>query len=386
MTPTPPINFLPGPVPIHPSVQEAFAAPPVSHRGASFERDLRDLTRRLARWVGAGKAALLLGSGTLANDAVAAQLSLRHDRGLILVNGEFGERLVDHGRRMGLDFSCLERPWGTTFEPAEVEEALQQGPEIGWLWAVHCETSTGVLHDIDRVGQICRRRGVDLVLDCISSLGTVPLDVSGVHLATGSSGKGLASFPGLGLVFHHHEIEPSDSLPRYLDLGYLAAKRGLPFTTSTNLVYALSAALDRHDGLGSRTAAKRTVGDGAGSLRELMGALRNELEAAGWRILAPSAVSSPAVVTLAPAPLSALDLGEWLEERGFWLSYRSEYLVRRNLIQICLMGEHHPEEIEALLGRLEEYRDSGLRRPIRDRSGRRRAPRRSTNGRRSGRR
>jgi aspartate aminotransferase-like enzyme len=347
-----PINFLPGPVPIHPSVHEAFAAPPVSHRSSAFTEDLRELSRRLASWVKADKAALLLGSGTLANDAVAAQLSLRDDRGLIPVNGEFGERLVDHARRMGLEFSCLEAPWGETFEPDAVAAVLDRNPKIGWLWLVHCETSTGVLHDVEALGRICRDREIDLVLDCISSLGTVPVDLEGVRLATGSSGKGIASFPGLGLVFHHHEIEPSPSLPRYLDLGYLASKGGLPFTTSTNLIYALRAALDRHEELRSLAA-----GDGAGQAEKLMGFLRGELETAGWRILAPPVVSSPAVVTLAPAPLSALDLGEWLETRGFWLSYRSEYLVRRNLIQVCLMGEHHRGEVEALLARLEEYRD-----------------------------
>lgn len=362
MTPKPPINFLPGPVPIHASVREAFAAPPVSHRSATFERDLHELCRRLAQEVGAGKAALLLGSGTLANDAVAAQISLRDDRGLILVGGEFGERLVDHARRMGLDFSCLKRPWGETFEPAEVEAALDEDAGIGWLWTVHCETSTGVLHDVEGLERICRGRGIDLVLDCISSLGTVPLDLDGVHLATGSSSKGLASFPGLGLVFLHHEVEPSCSLPRYLDLGYLTAKGGLPFTTSTNLVYALSAALDRHRALracaaGEAAAGDGAAGDGAAPAEELTGFLRGELEAAGWRILAPRDVASPAVVSLDPAPLSAPELGDWLEARGFWLSYRSEYLVRRNLIQICLMGEHHRGEIKALLERLDEYRD-----------------------------
>lgn len=359
MTASLPINFLPGPVPIHSSVREAFAAPPVSHRSASFERDLHELSRRLAQEVGAGRAALLLGSGTLANDAVAAQLSLRDDRGLILVDGEFGERLVDHARRMGLGFSCLERPWGETFEPEEVEAALDRDPEIGWLWTVHCETSTGVLHDVESLGRICRQRGIDLVLDCISSLGTVPLDLDGVHLATGSSSKGLASFPGLGLVFHHQEVEPSPSLPRYLDLGYLTAKGGLPFTTSTNLVYALSAALDRHRALRACAAGDGAAGDGAAPAEELTGFLRGELEAGGWRILAPPEVASPAVVSLDPAPLSAPEMGEWLEARGFWLSYRSEYLVRRNLIQVCLMGEHRRGEIEALLERLDEYRNGG---------------------------
>jgi aspartate aminotransferase-like enzyme len=55
------------------------------------------------------------GSGTLANDAIAAQLSLLDGRGLVLSNGEFGERLIDHARRFGLSFDVLKIEWGEAF-------------------------------------------------------------------------------------------------------------------------------------------------------------------------------------------------------------------------------------------------------------------------------
>ena len=49
----------------------------------------------------------------------------------------------------------------------------------------------------------------------------MPVDLTGVYLASGSSGKGLRAYPGLSMVFYHHEVAPApDKLPRYLDLGY----------------------------------------------------------------------------------------------------------------------------------------------------------------------
>ena len=85
--------------------------------------------------------------------------------------------------------------------------------------------------------------------------------------------------------------------------------------------------------------------------------LRPRLEALGLTILAPEAIASPAVMTLVlPGSLDSVQVGECLEAHGFSLSYRSRYLVRRNLIQICLMGEHSRRELTRLLQRLREFR------------------------------
>src|SRR5206468_2849276 len=103
----------------------------------------------LCALVNARHVQIMTGSGTLANDVVAGQLSLESARGLILSNGEFGERLLDHARRADLDFATLQLPWGGAFTPDQIESVLDSEPEIGWLWAVHCETSTGVLNDLN---------------------------------------------------------------------------------------------------------------------------------------------------------------------------------------------------------------------------------------------
>ncbi|HYX24261.1 MAG TPA: aminotransferase class V-fold PLP-dependent enzyme [Thermoanaerobaculia bacterium] len=334
-----PLNFLPGPVAIHGAVRRALARPPVSHRGAGFLAAVAALRRDLCGMTGALHVEILLGSGTLANEAVAAQLSLLPGRGVVLVNGEFGARLAGQARRWRLACREMTAGWGEPLPLAELRGALEAEPGIRWVWAVHCETSTGVLNDLPGLEAIVEEHGAVLCLDGISSIGNVPVNLSGVHLATGVSGKGLASFPGLALVFHAEPIAPAPHLPHYLDLGSYARSESVPFTTSTNLVAALAASLARF--------ARR---DGFAARRRLAAWLRPRLEAFGFAILAPEPIAAPMVLTLLPPPgVTALALGEALEERGIWLSYRSGYLLERNLLQVCLMGEHHRWELEELL-------------------------------------
>jgi len=178
----------------------------------------------------------------------------------------------------------------------------------------------------------------------------VPIDLDGVCFATANSSKGVASFPGLAMVFHHHRVASSPRLPRYLDLGVYTADN-VPYTTSSNLIRALARAVDRFR--------CRVDGDGGppsfAQRRGLARWLRGQLAAAGWRILAPETVSSPAVFSLVvPKSTSSLVLGESLESEGYFTSYRSRYLLERNLLQICLMSSHSQEELEPLLAALNQ--------------------------------
>ncbi|PAE13934.1 hypothetical protein CHH91_20075, partial [Virgibacillus sp. 7505] len=66
---------------------------------------------------------------------------------------------------------------------------------------------------LDRLKEICSKHGVRLCLDACSSIGSVPVDLSGVWLASSVSGKGLAAYPGLALVFHDEPAFANDSLP-----------------------------------------------------------------------------------------------------------------------------------------------------------------------------
>jgi aspartate aminotransferase-like enzyme len=340
------VNFLPGPVAVPREVRRAFEQEPESHRGEGFKKRFQAVRQILCSLVGARRVGLFLGSGTLANDVVAAQLALEGGRGLVLSNGEFGGRLVDHARRFQLKFAAVGFPWGAPVDLAVVRERLVAAAPA-WLWCTHCETSTGLICELGALKRLCAERGVRLCVDCISSIGTMPVDLGGVHFATGSSGKGLRSYPGIALVFHNHDVPPAPGcLPRYLDLGHYARQGGAPFTFSSNLLYALHAAVQGVDW------PRRFAHTAA-----LSALLRSRLTDMGFTLLGNGAPTSPAVVTVAlPADRDSATIGEAMQRAGFLLSYNSDYLLRQNWIQVCLMGECTREKVVALHDALDCFR------------------------------
>lgn len=338
------VNFLPGPVAVRREVRRAFEQAPESHRTESFKADLQNTKAMLCDLTNAGGVEFLLGSGTLANDVVGAQLSLLPGQGIVLSNGEFGSRLVDHARRFKLRFDHLEFPWGEPLDLEVVREKFAHLSSPAWLWCVHCETSTGVLNDLVALKRLCGQHGTKLCLDTISSLGTLPLDLTGVHLASGASGKGLRAYSGVAMVFYHHCVRPAnDQLPRYLDLGFYAEQDGLPFTFSSNLLHALNAAVRGVDWEKRYSA-----------LQEISAALRMKLLELNFELVGGATRTSPAVITLAlPSELNSVTVGKLMQEAGFLLSYNSEYLRRNNWLQICLMGEIAREKTDALVNALQ---------------------------------
>jgi aspartate aminotransferase-like enzyme/predicted N-acetyltransferase YhbS len=340
----PPVFFLPGPVGIHPDVRRAFDALPISHRSEPFKQQLAVTQSLLSQLTGAAHVEILLGSGTLANDVIAAQLSLDPGPGVVISNGEFGTRLMDHARRFQLPFEAMELPWGDVLNSAALNDFLDARPSTRWLWTTACETSTGILNPLRLLKETCAARNIRLCLDAISAIGTVPLDLGGVTFASGVSGKGLAAFPGLSLVFYQQPVQPRpDRLPRYLDLGLYAEEGGVPFTQSSNLLAALQTALRRFD-------SPRPFVE----IVELSNWLRPRLRELGFQILAPDDHAAPAVITLVPPPsVDAMELGNRLLEAGFLASYQSDYLRDRNWLQICLMGECTRASLVALLSELQ---------------------------------
>lgn len=323
-------SFLPGPVTPCAAAQTAFGGAVVSHRSPEFVARVGRVRGELRKMTGAADAVLLLGSGTLANDTVASCIAARGGRGLVLVNGEFGERLADHAQRAALEFEVLLWPWGAPIDARQTLNVLRR-IDAGWLWAVHCETSTGVLNDLGMLKRIVADARADLYLDCVSSIGTVEVDLNGVRLASCASGKGLGAYPGLSAVLLDSPPPRQSALvPRYLDLGLWLDRESVPFTHSSSLVAALDTVLSQTDW---RARLKRGARDARW--------LREALRARGLQVLAPEEVASPGVTTIVlPGAARSSDIAYALEQSGFEVAWRSAYLAERNWIQVALMGNY----------------------------------------------
>lgn len=321
--------FLPGPVPVRGEVRKAWQQPAISHRSADFHHTMQAAKAQLCALTNANRAEIVVGTGTLANDMVAAQLSTFTGRGLILASGEFGGRLIGHANRFGLRFNQLEKPWNLPITPEEVNHALTANPDITWLWTVHCETSTGYVYPLQQLKEICRKHQVYLCVDAASSVGVIPVDLSNVYLATTVSGKGLASYPGLAIVFHQQEISPSKHLPSSLDIGVYQKTGSVPFTHSSNGLAALKATLD------NPSSAKE----------ELAESVCQNLADAGMDVLRGEGYSPGVISVQLPVHVSSREFGDQLKSSGVFVSYESDYLVKRNWFQVALMGEQERKNV-----------------------------------------
>ncbi|MDD3352954.1 alanine--glyoxylate aminotransferase family protein [Zoogloea sp.] len=178
------------------------------------------------------------------------------DKVVVCINGVFGQRMAENVRRCGGTPVIVEDRWGDPVDPAKVEEAFKAHPDAVILAFVHAETSTGALSDAASLAAIARRFGALTIMDCVTSLGGVPvlLDEWGIDAAYSGSQKCLSCTPGLSPVsFSVAAVErikarkvpcPSWFQDLGLVLGYWSgAKRTYHHTAPVNPLYGLHESL-----------------------------------------------------------------------------------------------------------------------------------------------
>ena len=317
--------FLPGPVKLTADLAEPFAEEPMSHRSSTFQAVYQEAKDKLKNMADASPY-LLSGSGTLANEAMLAQIFRLNERGLILTNGEFGERLIKQADRWQLDFDPFEASWGGEFSEDRIEKHLRQG-NYGWLLMVHGETSTGQLNPLEKISGLCEKYGVKLCADCISSFGAVPFSLTGCFLATAVSGKAIGTMSGIAIVFAHHDIDEDLSLPNYLDLGRY--QQDIPFTLPYSLVKSFGIALKQYP-------------ERFALLEERFRLMKQQI--AAWPLMAegyPTAVSIRTEARFEDFPQAA-------HLSGFELHAQSGYLRRRGIFQISCIQPDFEKDWAAL--------------------------------------
>lgn len=333
------IDLSTGPVNTFAEVRMTLSETPVAHRSDQFRKVFDAATSGLCREFNTRNCFLLTGSGTLANEAMLQQILQREQKGIVLSNGEFGERLVAQADRIGLKFFHHGLPWGQPFCLNEVSQ-LFRSHSPGWILFTHCETSTGLINPLAELTNIAKANDTAVFVDCMSTVGTRSIDLSGITMATASSGKGLASIPGLAIVFSNIKPVSSSSIPLYLDLGHYDSKSGIPFTISSNQVSALLASISK-----KLTPEHYTLVD------DYRNKIRNLLYDTG---LLPYHDHNSFVFTLAPCHDQYIRLLDRFSEARLRISYESEYLVKRKWIQLALFNYYREEELRKATGMLQQ--------------------------------
>lgn len=190
----------PGPSDVSPRVLTALARPTIGHLDPDFQLLMEEIKAGLQRVMGAPEHACipLPAPGTAGMEAAIMNLLEPGERAVIAVNGAFGGRMADMAGRAGAEVVTVDQAWGEPVDPARVEEALASRP-AKVLAFVHAETSTGVRSDAAALCRIAREHGVLSIVDCVTSLGGIPVDAAawGADVVYSGTQKCLSAPPGL---------------------------------------------------------------------------------------------------------------------------------------------------------------------------------------------
>ena len=340
------INALPGPVTVRDIVLEEFGKPSVSHRCEDFFMNYKKISNSLCQFVNAKEVQIFTGSATLANEVMLSHLKALGEKGLILSNGEFGDRIVHQAKCQKICFTEYKVELGEEFNIDYFEQILLKDPEVKWVFAVHCETSSGVLNDIEKITKICNSFNIKVLYDCVSTFGIIPLNLESVYMASASSGKAIGSYSGLSLIFFNSLFHiPEDTVPLYLDIWHYIRKNCMPFTMNSNSLYALGAAVESID-----------IELKYKNIKEKSLWLRNHVIDLNYDVISlKSNALHPAILTIRlPQSIISTEFGKYLAQHNITISFGSDYLIRQNLIQICLFSEVTDDDLKYIVNILNQ--------------------------------
>ena len=193
----------PGPTPLLPQALHAMMGSDVHHRTEDFRKIYRQVLTDLKEVYGtANDVLMLVSSGTGALEASVSNFLSPGDKVIVCSAGKFGERWVELSKAFGLDAVVLESPYGEVVSPERVAEALAANPAAKAVFVQASETSTGAAHNVEAMGRIVQKTGAIFVVDAITGLGTMPLDIDGwgLDIVVGGSQKAFMIPPGLAFL------------------------------------------------------------------------------------------------------------------------------------------------------------------------------------------
>jgi len=247
----------PGPTNIDDKVKIALSREPISHLDAEFFGVLDEITTSLREvFQTKNKIAFAVsGTGSSGMEMAMSNLVEPDDEVLILKNGEFGSRMENLALRLRARVSTLSVPWGESFDQLDVIKKISSLPQLKVVALVHAETSTGVLQDIDLIGNYLKNTDIVFLVDAVTSLSGVELKVDewGIDVCFSGTQKCLSVPPGLSpitfndkaLMKINNRKTPNSSW--YFDLkmitDYWGEDRVYHHTAPVNMLFALNEGL-----------------------------------------------------------------------------------------------------------------------------------------------
>lgn len=342
----------PGPVTLTERVRRSLTQADLCHRESEFF-DLQDEARRrlldvyrldAAEWT----VVLITGSGTAAVESMIAALVPDDGKLLVVDNGVYGERIAQIATRYRIPHEVVKHDWMVAPDLAAIAACLDGDRSFTHVAAVHHETTTGRLNDLEGLGALCKARGIALLVDGVSSFGAEAIDFDdrSVAAVAGAANKCLHGVPGASFVVVRREaLARAATRAYYLDLARLAALQDLrntPFTPAVHVYYGLVEALREFEEAGGRPARHARYA-------ALSEQVRTGLAALGIAAALPVDASSVVLRSFRlPTALSYEALHDGLKARGFVI-YAGQGGLAGSLFRISTMGDLDAADMSRLL-------------------------------------
>jgi 2-aminoethylphosphonate-pyruvate transaminase len=209
------------------------------------------------------------GSGTFGLESVVSSAVPPDGDLLVIANGAYGERIARIARIHEIPTELLSFPERDLPRPEEIDRFLAEHPAVTTVAVVHCETTTGILNPVERIGEVVAGYGKTYFVDSMSGFGAIPLDLvaSRIDYLVSSANKCIEGVPGISFVICRRDaLEKTEGWARTLSLDLLDQWRGLQkngqfrFTPPTQVLLALLRALrelEEEGGVAGRAARYR---------------------------------------------------------------------------------------------------------------------------------
>jgi len=349
-----------GPTPLYPKALQAMMGSDLHHRTQDFREVVLSVLADLKKLLGTSSDVLILtASGTGAMEASVTNCFSPGDRVIVCSAGKFGERWVEMTKAFGLDVTVLTAPYGSSVEAGVLEKALVDRPDTKGVFVQASESSTGAAHDVQAMGKLVKRTDALFVVDAITGIGTMALDIDGwgLDLVIGGSQKAFMIPPGLAFL----SVSPkawarmeTAKLPRYyFDLKREkknAVKGESSWTPATALILGLAEVLKYIQTLAPGEQGMAKLVENA---QQLAAATRVACKALGLELFAPHRPSAAVTAVKAPVGIDSGVIVKEFRERFGSVINNGQGEMKGKIFRIAHLGYFDVVDLFGIIAQLE---------------------------------
>lgn len=345
----------PGPTPLYPPALHAMMASDLHHRTEDFRKIYKAAIADLKEVMGTSWDVVpFVASGTGAMEASVSNLFSAGDKVVVCSAGKFGERWVEIAKSYGLDAVVLKAEYGDVVSPERVSDALKANPEVKGVFVQASETSTGAAHDVKAMGEAIAKTDAIFVVDAITGLGTMPLEIEawGLDVVIGGSQKAFMIPPGLAFMSvspKAWKLAESSTLPRYYFNLKKEAKNAAAgessWTPNTSLILALAEALKYIKAVSMARLVENA--------QLLARATRTAVKELGLELFAPASPGSSVTAVKAPAGMDPGKIVKGFRERFGAIIANGQGTMKGQIFRIAHLGYFDFADLFAVIAELE---------------------------------